>query len=146
MLTFNSCISRPDVCQCLVLQHPWKICQRNMPCTSMINAAGQPKLHLGVRIGTCGPIHAQDGWRSGVRSCIMPGLPTHIVHELNAGTVRLSWTGLWYSDKGSALSGKPNASEEAVLLLQAPCMDFGPLLRYFGIGVIFTKYLREKCW
>ena len=26
-------------------------------------------------------------WRSGVRSCIVPGLPTHLVQELNVGTV-----------------------------------------------------------
>ena len=33
-------------------------------------------------------IHAQEtGWQSGVRSCIMPGMPTHLVQELNVGTV-----------------------------------------------------------
>ena len=28
--------------------------------------------------------------QSGVRSCIMPGLPTHLVQELNVGTVGTS--------------------------------------------------------
>ena len=35
-------------------------------------------------------IHTQEsGWRSDVQSCITPGLPTHLVQELNAGTVDL---------------------------------------------------------
>ena len=29
----------------------------------------------------------ETGWQSGVRSCIMPGLPTRKVQELNVGTV-----------------------------------------------------------
>ena len=39
----------------------------------------------------CHPcIHIQDtGWQSGVRSCITSGLPTHLVQELNVGTVHL---------------------------------------------------------
>ena len=32
--------------------------------------------------------HNQEtGWQSGVQSRIMPGLPAHLVQELNAGTV-----------------------------------------------------------
>ena len=43
---------------------------------------------LVVRSETCGRIHSQEtGWRSGVRSCIMPGLLTHLVQELNIDTV-----------------------------------------------------------
>ena len=38
--------------------------------------------------GPVNSIHAQEiGWQSGLRSCIMPGLPAHLVHEFNAGTV-----------------------------------------------------------
>ena len=29
----------------------------------------------------------ENGWRSGVGSCIMSGLPMHLVQELNTGTV-----------------------------------------------------------
>ena len=33
-------------------------------------------------------IDAQEtGWQSGVQSCIMPRLPTHLVQDLNVGTV-----------------------------------------------------------
>ena len=33
---------------------------------------------------------AQDTWwQSGVQSCIMAGLPTHLVQELNIGTIRV---------------------------------------------------------
>ena len=32
------------------------------------------------------------GWQSGVRSCIMPGLPANLVQELNVGTVVMSWS------------------------------------------------------
>ena len=31
----------------------------------------------------------QTGWQWGVRSCIMPGLPTHLVQELHVATVYL---------------------------------------------------------
>ena len=36
----------------------------------------------------------RDRWQSGMRSCIMPGLPTHLVQELDVGTVHwrsVSW-------------------------------------------------------
>ena len=48
------------------------------------------KLRSVVRSGTCGRISAlETGWQSGMWSCIMPGLPTHLVQELNVGTVPL---------------------------------------------------------
>ena len=41
-----------------------------------------------VRSWTCGLIHAQEtGLQSGVRPCTMSGLPTHLLQELNVGTV-----------------------------------------------------------
>ena len=38
-----------------------------------------------VRSGTYS-VH-ETGWKSAARSCILPGLPAHLVQELNAGTV-----------------------------------------------------------
>ena len=40
------------------------------------------------RSGMCGHIHARvNGWQSGMQLYLMPGLTTHSVQELNAGTV-----------------------------------------------------------
>ena len=56
--------------------------------------ACESKLHSVVRPGTCGRIHAQETeWLSGVKSCIMPRLSTHLVQELNAGIVDYSAIG-----------------------------------------------------
>ena len=35
------------------------------------------------------PIAQETGWQSGVRSSIMPGLPRHLVQELNISNVPL---------------------------------------------------------
>ena len=32
----------------------------------------------------------EKGLQSGVQMCIMPGLPTHLLQELNAGTVSIA--------------------------------------------------------
>ena len=50
------------------------------------------------------------GWQSGVRSCIMPRLPAHLVQELNVVSV-------------------PSRSQ--VLILQAPCSDCYVQCRHF---------------
>ena len=45
------------------------------------------------------------GWQSGVRLCIMPGLPTHLVQELNGGTVVIEGVlAPWISHIGLALT------------------------------------------
>ena len=36
------------------------------------------------------PIDQETGWKSDMRSCIMPWLPTHLVQELNVCTVACS--------------------------------------------------------
>ena len=42
-------------------------------------------------------IHTQEtGWKSGVRSCIMPGLPANLVQELNVGTVNWKLMNSWF--------------------------------------------------
>ena len=57
----------------------------------MTNVADESMLRSVVRLGICGRIHAQETrCQSGVRSCILPGLSTHLVQELNAGTVHVS--------------------------------------------------------
>ena len=83
---FNSCTSRPDIWKCLVVQHLWITCQRNMP-SKLMTHVFESKLRSVLRSGTY-HIHAQEnGWQSGVRSCIMRGVSTHLLQEINAGTV-----------------------------------------------------------
>ena len=66
-------------------KHQWIECQKNKPSTSKANVALN-QIHVQL-LGHL-RFHAQKtGWRSGVRSCIMSGLPTHLVQELNVGTV-----------------------------------------------------------
>ena len=88
--TFNSCTSRPDVCHCLVVQIPIDNMSKNNPSTSMTHVACESKLRSVVRSF----IHDHEtGLQSDVRSCIMLGLPTHLVQELNVVTVRSGTTG-----------------------------------------------------
>ena len=50
----------------------------------MIHEAYESKLRSVVRSS----MHScQGNWVSAVQSCIMPGMPTHLVQELNVGTV-----------------------------------------------------------
>ena len=54
----------------------------------MTHAACESKLRS---VGGHSCIYAQETeWQSGMWSCILPGLPTHLVQELNVGTVALS--------------------------------------------------------
>ena len=55
------------------------------PSISMAYVACDSKLRSGLRC-----LHPCPGieWESGVRPCVMPGLPTHLMQELNAGTVK----------------------------------------------------------
>ena len=74
--TFNSCTSRLDVWQCLVVQTPMeKISQLANQSSNQL--WGHPCVHF-----------RETGWQPGVRSCFMHGLPTHLVQELNVGTVQ----------------------------------------------------------
>ena len=57
---------------------------KNKPSTSMTNVACESKSRSVVRLSM--PMQ-ETGWQSCVRSCIMPGLPTHLVQESNDGTV-----------------------------------------------------------
>ena len=47
--TFNSCTSRPDVCQCLFVQTRHVTCQKNKPSTPMTDVACESKVSLIVR-------------------------------------------------------------------------------------------------
>ena len=58
-------------------RHPRITSQKNKPSTSMTHVACDPKLRSVVG-------------QSGVRSCVMLGLPTHLVQELNVYTVDTS--------------------------------------------------------
>ena len=74
--TFNSCTSRPDVWQCLVVHTRLGNMSKNKPSTRSLRI----KVTFSFEV-----IHAQEtGWQSGVRSYNMPGLPTHSMQELNA--------------------------------------------------------------
>ena len=86
--TFKFCTSRPivHVCQCLVVQIPIDNMSKYQRSTPMTHVACKSKLRSLVRCHPC--IDAQETvWKSGFRSCIMPGLTTHVVQELNVGTV-----------------------------------------------------------
>ena len=73
-------------------KHQWMECQKNKPSTSKANVALN-QIHVQLRGHL--RFHAQKtGWRSGERSCIMPGLPTHLVQELNVGIVAVMPNGL----------------------------------------------------
>ena len=66
--TFNSCTSRPDVCQCQPVQKTINNMSENKPGTPVTNVAYESKLRSVVR-------SSMHPWQTGVRSCITPGLP-----------------------------------------------------------------------
>ena len=71
-------------------KHPWIVCLNTKPSTPVtLDIACKSKLRSVVRSGICaGHNHTQITERqSRVRSCSMPKLPTHLMQELNAGTV-----------------------------------------------------------
>ena len=71
-------------------KHPWITCQK------MSQTHWWPKNYFLLWGHAC--IFAQEtGWQSGMRSCIMPGLPTHLMQELNGSTVHalLAVSHLW---------------------------------------------------
>ena len=80
--TFNSCMSRSDVCQCLVVQTPLDNMSKNKPSISMSQIASESESRSVVRSS----MHLWLGKL--VQSCFVPGLPSHLVQELNDGTVR----------------------------------------------------------
>ena len=54
----------------------------------MTYVACNSKLASVVRLSMHASIPRKEtGWRSGVRSCIIPGLPMHLVQEVYVGTV-----------------------------------------------------------
>ena len=86
--TFNSCTSRPDVYQFLIVQTPMGNIYRNTPSTSVTLTLLFHQRYVQFWGNPC--IHAyKTGCQLGIRSCIMPGLPKHLVQELNVGTVFL---------------------------------------------------------
>ena len=78
--TFNSCISRPSVCQCLVVHTPMdniskgyaKLNNDPRKCSLRIKSVVRPSINQYPK---------KNWWQSVVRSCIIPGLPTHAVQE-----------------------------------------------------------------
>ena len=78
-------VKQPDICQCLVVQT--MACQKYQSRTSMIHVTCKSKLRS-VLGNPC--INAlKTGLQSGMRLCIMAGLPTHLVQELNVCTVHI---------------------------------------------------------
>ena len=83
--TFNSCIFWPVVYQGLFVHTPSTTFWRNKPSTWMTHVACN---HSDVQLWGHSCIHAQKtGWQSGVRSCMVPALPEHLMQELHVGTV-----------------------------------------------------------
>ena len=69
-------------------KHPWITCLRNKSSISMTHVIELRSYESKLRSGTCVRTHAQEnGSQSVVRLCLMPGLPTHLVQELNVCTV-----------------------------------------------------------
>ena len=66
---------------------------------------------------SCEVIHASlpSWWQPGVQSCIKPGLPMHLVQELNAVTVFVS--SMWYALAHSMVTGNC-ASDRLIRLLR----------------------------
>ena len=62
--------------------------QENMPSTLMAHEACESNLRSTVRSNA-----RKIVWQSGLRSCILPGLPTYLGQELNVGTVDLLHSG-----------------------------------------------------
>ena len=91
---FISCTSRPDVCHCRSYKHPWITC----PKMSQAHQWPTPSLWIDAKLWGHLYIYAQETWwQYGVRSCIMYGLPTHLVQELNVSTediIRNVWNGI----------------------------------------------------
>ena len=78
MQTFNSCTNN-----WLYVVASMGNMSKNKPSTSMTHVACESKLQH-----VCGVIHIQaTGWQSGLRSCVMRELSTHLVQEVNVGTV-----------------------------------------------------------
>ena len=87
--TFNSCTSRPDVCQCLVVRTPMYNTSRNTSNTLMKHVACKSKLGSVVR-SYIRPCQGKLEDLSVERSWILPGLPTHLVWKLKVGTVAVA--------------------------------------------------------
>ena len=84
--TFNSFTSRPNVCQCLVVQKP--VDNMSKRYAKYINDPRSLRIKATFSCEVIRGIHTQkNGLQSGVRLCIMTGLAAHLVQELNVGTV-----------------------------------------------------------
>ena len=72
--TFNSCTSRPEICQCLVV-HPCAIREKTKPSTSITHVACESKLHSGVTAGAWSRIHNlgyfEPNWACSCISCLI---------------------------------------------------------------------------
>ena len=82
--TFNSCNSRSDVCQCLVVQTPRNNMSKNKPNTSMIHAVIQSKQRSVVRSSML-----RDLVAIGRAVVYYARLSTCLVQELDVGTVHV---------------------------------------------------------
>ena len=80
--TFNSCTSRPVVCQCLVVKAPVDNMSKYNLSTVMAHAACESKSRSLVRLS----VYSCPGnwWQPDVWSCMVA---RHLVQELNVGTV-----------------------------------------------------------
>ena len=89
--TFNSCTSRPVVCQYLVEKAPVDNMSNYNPSTSMAHVACESKSRSLVRLS----VYSCPGnwWQAGVWSCLVP---RHLVQELNVGIVHLEVTQRWH--------------------------------------------------
>ena len=79
--SFPAPVARTSASACLY-KHSWITSQR---ISKHINDTRSLRINATL---SCEVIHVPgNGWHLGIRSCIMPGRPTHLVSELYVGTV-----------------------------------------------------------
>ena len=80
----NSCTSRPDACQCLLVQTPMD---------NMSKGSSRIKATFSCEVRDPWSHPCEESWEA-IRCAVvyMPGLPTHLVQKLNTGTVLSSFT------------------------------------------------------
>ena len=75
-------VNRTSASVCLI-KHPWIACKQYAK-----HSNGPHSLRIKATFSR----EAQEyGWQPGLRSCIMPGLPMHLVQELNVSTVLVNY-------------------------------------------------------
>ena len=92
------------------------------------------------------PCRQETGWQSVMRSCILPGLPTHLVQELNVGTVPSFWISLTHGHFKHAVYSRVICRERCIfqILTLSQMYTICKLKKEHIYILIFTNDLKEK--